>query len=215
MRRRTLLLYIFLSITLLFIIFPLPDQEPAYSKQLYGDDNQLLSAVVSSEQQWCFPVDDTIPEHLKTCIILYEDAYIGYHPGINPVSILKSFYTNYKSGRTVRGASTLAMQVMRMKNKNSVRSWSNKIWEALSAIKFSLINKDENIIIEWCRIAPFGGNTIGIKAAALRYFNRPLDKLSWSEYALLTVMPNGPSTANLTKNRNKLKQKRNQLLQKL
>lgn len=215
MRRRTLLLYIFLSITLLFIIFPLPDQEPPYSKQLYGDDNQLLSAVVSSEQQWCFPVDDTIPEHLKTCIILYEDAYIGYHPGINPVSILKSFYTNYKSGRTVRGASTLAMQVMRMKNKNSVRSWSNKIWEALSAIKFSLINKDENIIIEWCRIAPFGGNTIGIKAAALRYFNRPLDKLSWSEYALLTVMPNGPSTANLTKNRNKLKQKRNQLLQKL
>lgn len=204
-----------LSIILLWALLPIPNDKPAFSKQLYSEENELISAIVSSDQQWCFPLDEAIPDHLKACIILYEDEYIHFHPGINPISIVKSMITNYKAGRTVRGASTLTMQVMRMKNKNAVRSWSNKIWEAFSAIKYSLLHSDDKIIKDWCEIAPFGGNTIGLKAASLRYFKRPLHKLSWAEYALLTVMPNGPSTANLTKNRDKLKQKRDFLLKKL
>ncbi|MCZ2102670.1 MAG: transglycosylase domain-containing protein, partial [Chitinophagales bacterium] len=204
-----------LILLILFFILPIPNNKPTFSKQLYSADHELISAIVSSEQQWCFPMDEAIPEHLKTCIVLYEDEYIKYHPGVNPISIIKAFFANKQAKRTVRGASTLAMQVMRMRNNNAKRSWSNKIQETVSALKYSLLNRDQTIIRDWCEIAPFGGNTIGIKAAALRYFNRPLDKLSWAEYALLTVMPNGPSTANLTKNRDKLKQKRDLLLKKL
>ena len=200
---------------LCFILLPVPDGKPAYSKQLYSNDNRLISAIVSSDQQWCFPLDEALPEQLKASIVLYEDEYIAYHPGINPISVIKSLHTNRKAGKTVRGASTLAMQVMRMRNQNAVRSWSNKIWEALSALKYSLMHADDQILQDWCETAPFGGNTIGVKAAALRYFNRPLDKLSWAEYALLAVMPNGPATANLTKNRDKLRQKRDVLLKKL
>lgn len=204
-----------IGVILLWALLPIPNDKPAYSKQLYSKDNELISAVVSSEQQWCFPLDEDIPDHLRTCILLYEDEYINFHPGINPISILKSIYANYKAHRTVRGASTLAMQVMRMKNKNSVRSWINKIWESFSAVKYSFLHSDNKILKDWCEIAPFGGNTIGVKAASMRYFKRPLHKLSWAEYALLTVMPNGPSTANLTRNRDKLKQKRDGLLNKL
>ena len=215
MSRNKLIIWLLGIACMLWITMPLPDKTPTYSKQLYSEDNELISAIVSSEQQWCFPLDEKIPNDLKTCIILYEDEYINFHPGVNPISIIKSLYTNIKAGRTVRGASTLAMQVMRMKNKNAVRSWPNKIWEAVSATKYSMFHSDEKILKDWCEIAPFGGNTVGVKAAALRYFERPLDKLSWSEYALLTVMPNGPSTANLTKNRDKLRKKRDVLLKKL
>lgn len=200
---------------LLGALMPLPNYKPAFSNVLYGDDGTLLAATISSEQQWCFAMDEVIPEKLEKCIINYEDEYINWHPGINIVSVIKSMIANWRQKKVVRGASTLAMQVMRMKNKHTTRSWPHKIKETLSAIKYSLLYSDKNIIKEWCEIAPFGGNTIGIKAASLRYFGRSVDQLSWAETALLAVMPNSPSTANLSKNRNLLKKKRNYLLEKL
>ncbi len=210
--------FAFLSFLVMFVVFlliPLPNIRPNYSKVLYSKEGILLSASISIDQQWCFPMDEEIPQKLIDCIITYEDEYFHYHPGINPVAITKALIENLKTGKTMRGASTIPMQVMRMKNKHAQRNWYNKIKETVAAIKYSLLHRDETILREWCEIAPFGGNTIGIKAAALRYFGRAVDKLSWSEYALLAVMPNGPSSANLTKNRDVLQNKRDFLLRKL
>jgi len=209
------LFYILGTTIVLLALWPLPNYAPAFSRVLYGDDESLLSATTSSEQQWCFPMDEKIPKNLEACIITYEDEYFRFHPGINPVSIIKSWRTNTKAGKIKRGASTIAMQVMRMKNKSKSRTLKNKIYESISAIKYKMIHKNETILRDWCEIAPFGGNTIGIKAASLRYFGRPISHLSWAEYALLAVMPNGPSSANLSLQREKLKTKRDFLLQKL
>ncbi len=206
----TILLYL-----LILIVWPLPDSKIQWSKALYDKDNTLLAAVTSSEGQWCFPVDEKIPNHLEIAIREFEDAHMAYHPGINPVSLIKSIKVNIEKGRIIRGASTLAMQVMRMKNRNASRTIKNKILESISALKYSLLNSDKEIIRDWAEIAPYGGNVIGVKAAALRYFGRPLQNLSWAEYALLAVMPNSPGTVNLTINRDKILAKRNQLLTKL
>lgn len=206
---------VLILIILIWLMMPLPQYKPAFSKVLYGDDGSLLAATISSEQQWCFAMDEEIPEKLEKCIILYEDEYIGWHPGINPISIIKSLIINLRERKVVRGASTLAMQVMRMKNKHAARNWPHKIKETLGAVKYSLFHSDRTIIKEWCDIAPFGGNTIGIKAASLRYFGRAVEELSWAEAALLAVMPNSPTSANLSKNREILKRKRNLLLDKL
>lgn len=210
-----LIKYLILSSLIILLFIPLPDHKPTYSKVLYSKEGVLLSATISSEQQWCFPLDEDIPEKLSKCIIAYEDEYFAYHPGLNPVSIVKAAIINFKSGKIIRGASTIPMQVMRMKNKNVRRNWYNKLKETVGAVKYSLLNSDQFILREWCEIAPFGGNTIGIKAASLRYFGRPIEKLSWAEYALLAVMPNGPTSANLTNNRDILKRKRDFLLRKL
>ncbi|MFZ1748950.1 MAG: penicillin-binding protein 1C [Saprospiraceae bacterium] len=214
-KSHSITLWVVSILLLMWAFMPLPDSKPSYSNVLYSKEGTLLSATISSEQQWCFPMDEDIPLQLSQCIITYEDEYMAYHPGINPISALRAMVTNIQSGKISRGASTIPMQVMRMKNKHASRNWVNKIKETLGAVKYSLTTRDRNIVREWCEIAPFGGNTIGVKAAALRYFGRSLDQLSWAEYALLAVMPNGPSSANLTKNRNALRKKRNFLLQKL
>lgn len=197
------------------MVTPLPKPNPHYSRVLYSEDGKMLSATTSSDEQWYFPLDEKIPQPIQNCIILYEDQYLHLHPGVNPVSIIKALIVHLSSGKKLRGASTLPMQVMRMRRNNPKRTYFNKCIEILYALKYSMLNSDETIIKDWCSIAPFGGNTIGLKAAALRYFGRSLDKLSWAEFALLTVMPNGPTQANLTKNRNALKNKRDFLLRKL
>ena len=212
-KRPSVILLILAVIT--FIMWPIPPSTLQYSKALYSHDGELLAAVTSTNQQWCFPMEGNLPEPLILAIKEYEDAYMSWHPGINPISVVKAYKLNHKKGKIVRGASTLAMQVMSMRRQNHNRTWTNKILEALSAIKYSMLNSDDRIIRDWAEMAPFGSNIIGVKAASLKYFGRSLDKLSWPEYALLAVLPNNPGFVNLQKNTDIILKKRNELLKKL
>ena len=63
--------------------------------------------------------------------------------------------------------------------------------------------------------APFGGNTVGLDAAAWRYFGRDARRLSWAETATLAVLPNAPSLVHPGRNRELLLAKRNRLLEAL
>lgn len=63
--------------------------------------------------------------------------------------------------------------------------------------------------------APFGGNVVGLDAAAWRYFGHPAEELSWAEAAMLAVLPNAPAMIHLSKSRQLLLNKRNRLLKQL
>src|SRR5690606_23125985 len=115
---------------LVFLFWPVPADRLHYSRSLYSQNQTLLSAQVSKDGQWCLPLSDTLPEAFEKAIITYEDAYFYYHPGINPVSMVKAFYSYLRQRKIVRGASTLRMQVMRMRYKNANRSLMNKLVES-------------------------------------------------------------------------------------
>ncbi|MBK6783658.1 MAG: transglycosylase domain-containing protein [Saprospiraceae bacterium] len=188
-----------LILLLLFALIPLPKDALKYSHSLYSKENVLLSARVSEDGQWCLPLTEKLPAHFQNCIIEYEDAWFYFHPGVNPLSLLKAFIGYVRSGKVKRGGSTIPMQVMRIRFKNSKRNILNKALESVCAVKYSLLRSKSKVLMDWAQIAPFGGNTIGAKSAALRYFGRDLNNLSWGEYALLAVMPNSPTSANLKK----------------
>ncbi|HID40472.1 MAG TPA: penicillin-binding protein 1C, partial [Calditrichaeota bacterium] len=63
--------------------------------------------------------------------------------------------------------------------------------------------------------APYGGNIVGYRAAALRYFRKTPAALSWAEAATLAVLPNAPGLIAPTTNPDKLQRKRNRLLLRL
>ena len=63
--------------------------------------------------------------------------------------------------------------------------------------------------------APFGGNVVGLDAAAWRYFGHSAEDLSWAESAMLAVLPNAPAMIHLSKGRKTLLSKRNRLLKQL
>lgn len=197
------------------IVLPMPDHQPSYSHVVYSSAGELLSATISDEQQWCLPSTEPLPDALVTAIITYEDRYFYYHPGVNPISIMYALKDKWANDTKLRGASTITMQLMRMRNKNAPRTIKNKLYEMATAVKYTLTHTKSATLLSWASIAPFGGNTIGFKTAALRYFGRDIDQLSWAEYALLAVMPNGPSSASLTYNKERLVAKRNFLLAKL
>ncbi|MDT0558180.1 penicillin-binding protein 1C [Ichthyenterobacterium sp. W332] len=185
------------------------------STVIASKDNELLGALIADDGQWRFPVNDSVPEKFKQCIVHFEDEYFYKHPGFNPVSIVKALKENLSSGHVKRGGSTLTQQVIRLSRKGKSRTYFEKVIELILATRLEFRASKDEILAHYASHAPFGGNVVGLDAAAWRYFNRPAKDLSWSESATLAVLPNAPSLIYPGKNQERLLKKRNRLLKKL
>lgn len=197
------------------LLSPLPRFSHPLATVVEANDGSLLGARIADDGQWRFPSTGQIPEKFEKALLTYEDRWFRYHPGINPVSIIRAFINNMKAGRTVSGGSTLTMQVSRLAGGNRERTYSAKIVEILSALKLELFRSKREILKIYSANAPFGGNTVGLEAAARRYTGKSSSELSWGEAATLAVLPNSPSLIYPGKNQELLRAKRDQLLLKL
>ena len=175
----------------------------------------LIGARISADEQWRFPQSDSISSKLEHCILAFEDRRFYFHPGIDLIALSRAMVHNLRLGRVAEGGSTITMQVARMARGNQSRNLWQKMIEALWAFDIELTYSKRDILRLYASNAPFGGNTVGIDAAAWRYFGRSADNLSWAENATLAVLPNSPSLIHLSRNREKLKKKRDGLLQTL
>lgn len=210
--------YTFSIIIILFIgylLLPSPTFDEPTSTVLYSADNSLLGARIAKDEQWRFPLIDTVPIKFKASIINFEDKYFNYHPGFNPVSLLRALIQNIKASEVKSGGSTLTMQVVRLSRKGQSRTIKEKLIELVLATKLELKYSKREILGIYTSYAPFGGNVVGLEAASWRYFGRPPKNLTWAESAMLAVLPNAPSLIYPGKNQLALKNKRDRLLLKL
>ena len=147
----------------------LPEFSAPHSTVVEAGDGSLLGARIADDGQWRFPGSEQVPEKFEKALLTFEDRWFYYHPGINPVSILRALKNNIKAGEVVSGGSTITMQVARISRGNSTRSYSGKIIEMLSALKLELFRSKKKILQLYASNAPFGGNTVGLEAAVWRY----------------------------------------------
>src|SRR5690606_11127696 len=208
------LLGVFLIWYLLFSL-PSPLFKEETSTLIYGDDYSLLGATISEDEQWRFPANDSVPKRFGICITQFEDAYFRKHPGVNPVSLLRAFRQNSSAGSVKSGGSTITMQTIRLAKQNPERTYWQKFLEIIQATRLELTYSKDEILNYYASYAPFGGNVVGLDAAAWRYYAKPSHQLSWSECATLAVLPNAPSLIFPGKNEELLLKKRNRLLKKL
>ncbi len=189
-------------------------QEP-YSTVIESSDGELLAAQIAPDGQWRFPAKDSIPDKFKKCIVYFEDEHFRYHPGFNPIAMVKAIRQNQKAGKVVRGGSTITQQVIRLSRKNKKRTYFEKIIEIILATRLEFRHSKETILELYAAHAPFGGNVVGLEMASWRYFGVQAHQLSWAESATLAVLPNAPRLIYPGKNQEKLRRKRNALLLKL
>lgn len=178
-------------------------------------NGRLLGALIADDGQWRFPPPDSLPQRLKTCIVLFEDKHFYQHPGVDAGALLRAVYLNLSHRRIVSGGSTLSMQVIRLMRKGKDRTIGEKLVEMVLALRLETIYSKEEIFNMYLSNAPFGGNVVGLDAASWRYFAcRPSD-LTWADAATLAVLPNAPALIHPGRNRELLKEKRNKLLDRL
>ena len=89
-----------------------------------------------------------------------------------------------------------------------------KIIEMLSALKLELFRSKKKILLMYAANAPFGGNTVGLEAAAWRYTGKSSSDLTWAEAAALAILPNSPALVFPGRNQEILKTRRDDLLKK-
>ncbi len=186
----------------------------SYSTVVTDRHGTLLGARIAADGQWRFPPRQDVPEKVERCLVAFEDRHFYYHWGVDPAAICRAMYQNLRAGRVVSGGSTLTMQVVRLMRGNP-RTVKEKLIEMVLATRLEFRASKRELLALYVSHAPFGGNVVGLDAAAWRYFGHDADELSWAEAATLAVLPNAPSMIHLAKGRPRLLDKRNRLLRRL
>ena len=194
---------------------PILEISRPYARVLMDSNDHVLGARIAADEQWRFPPTKKRHHKFETALIRMEDKRFYQHIGVDPIAIARAIRLNWKHGTIQSGASTLTMQVLRIAQNNPKRTVPEKIWEMLLALRLETAKSKEEILLMYIHNAPFGGNIVGLEAASWRYFGRPPNQISWSEAAMLAVLPNNPALVHISRNRNKLKRKRDRLLKML
>ncbi len=198
-----------------WLFVPVVPFDDPLSTVVLDRDGELLGASIASDGQWRFGVAGSVPEKVAAAITCFEDKRFYWHPGVDPLALGRAALVNLREGRVVSGGSTLTMQVVRLSRKGRPRTFAEKAVEAVLALRLSLSLSKDQVLGLYAAYAPFGGNTVGLDAAAWRYFGREAERLSWAETATLAVLPNAPSLVHPGRNRDLLLAKRNRLLDAL
>ena len=215
-RRKAVFLILFLVLLAGWLVCLPKDlfKNTSYATVVTDRNGELLGARIAGDQQWRFPPCDTVPERFATALIQFEDRCFRWHPGVNPVALARAAVDNLHAGHVVSGGSTLTMQVIRL-SRNRERTLWQKLVEAVLATRLEFRCSKDEILALYASHAPFGGNVVGLEAAAWRYFGRPAGELSWAESATLAVLPNAPASIHPGKGREQLLAKRDRLLERL
>ena len=142
-----------------------------------------------------------IPLHVQRAVLAAEDRGFYEHGGIAPWSIARAAINNvFDSGPWTQGGSTITQQYAKNAYLSQERTWKRKIKEALLAFKLETLVSKDQILQDYLNIAFFGRDAYGIEAAAMAYFNKPIQNITLSEGAVLAAIMNNPGRLNPEEN---------------
>ena len=156
-------------------------------------DGKLMRVALAGDDRYRVftPLAEIAPETVEATL-LYEDQYFRWHPGVNPVALVNAM-TDAVTGASRHGASTITMQLARLRYGLKTRSVGGKLVQILRAVQLELTYSKDAILEAYLNLAPYGGNVEGIGAASLVYFGKEARALSRAESVALAVMPQSPN----------------------
>jgi penicillin-binding protein 1C len=210
-RSAKVLLISLVTVLGLDFLFPINTQVP-YSTLITAHDGSVLHAFLSRDDKWRMYTDiSEITPTLRDAILFKEDKYFRYHPGVNPVALVRAAAWNLLTGRRTSGASTITMQTVRLLEPRR-RTYGSKFIEILRALQLEMHYSKDEILQLYLNLIPYGGNIEGLKSASLLYFGKSPALLSLAELTTLTIIPNRPSSLRLGRRNPLVIQERNRWL---
>lgn len=201
-RHKVFFISLLILLILYFIIklFFTPNllSETQFSKAYFDRNGQLLRMTLTKDDKYRIYIPlERISDTLQKATILYEDKYFYYHPGFNPVSLTKATINFFTHQKRQIGASTITMQVARLKYDLDTTSPSGKLKQIAIATYIDLFYSKPEILEAYLNLAPYGSNIEGIGAASLIYFGKTADQLSKIEAITLSTIPQNPNKRSL------------------
>lgn len=167
--------------------------------QVFDKQGRLVANLYDTEFRFYAKYDE-IPPRLIEALLAIEDTMFFEHEGINLDTIFRATLKNIKSMGYVEGGSTLTQQLVKNMLLTRDKKLSRKVKEILLAIRTEQILSKEQILERYLNYIFLGHGYFGVKAAALGYFDTPLDKLSLKQMAMIVALPKSPVLYDPTKN---------------
>ena len=156
-------------------------------------NDRLLRAYTTADGRWRLPIEPKeVDARYLAMLLAFEDRRFRTHRGVDPIAIGRAGWQLVRHRRIVSGGSTLTMQVARLLHGEHERTGAGKVRQALRALQLERKLSKDAILRLYLRLAPFGGNLEGVRAASLAYFGKEPRRLSLAEAALLVALPQSP-----------------------
>ena len=172
----------------------LADYEPPVVTRIHAGDGALL-AEYATEKRLFMPTQ-AMPPDLIAAFLSAEDKSFYQHFGVDLKALGRAIITNISnigSGRRPIGASTITQQVAKNFLLTNEVSVERKIKEAILAIRIERALEKDDILALYLNDIYLGLSSYGVAAAALNYFDKPLDQLQLHEIAYLAALPKAPN----------------------
>ncbi len=194
----------------------LKNYKPPVSSKVYSGNGVLISDF-STEKRIFVPYN-TIPKNIIYSFLSSEDKNFFKHPGVDAKGVLRAIKNNIfnliRSNR-LEGASTITQQVAKNFLLSNEVSLDRKIKEAILAFRIERVLSKERILELYLNQIYLGEGSYGIASASLRYFDKPIGELDYSESSLLAALPKAPSKYNPYKNKELATYRRNLVIKNL
>lgn len=173
-------------------LLKIPDRDPGI--MILANDGSVLA------EQGSFNGDEVriadLPDYVPNAFIAIEDRRFRYHYGVDPIGLLRAFYTNYRSGRVVQGGSTLTQQLAKNLFLSPDRTLERKLQEVVLALWLEKHYSKDDILQLYLNRVYFGSGATGIEKAAQVYYKKSAAELTLPEAATLAGVVKAPSAAN-------------------
>ena len=156
-----------------------------------GEPLRLLAA--EDGRYRLFTALEHIAPTAQRATLLYEDRRFHGHLGVDPLALLRAAWTTYVQRSRPVGASTITMQLARLRFGLNTRSPAGKLIQVLRALQIERHYDKAEILEAYLNLAPYGGAIEGIGTASRIYFDKPARTLSVGEALALAVIPQNPS----------------------
>ena len=175
----------------------LKDYQPPVTTRVHAADGTLLAEF--AKQRRLFQPIETIPPLLIEAFLSAEDKDFYKHSGIDVFGVMRALRDNVMArldgnGGIQGGGSTITQQVAKNFLLSFEQTWERKIQEAILALRIeSTFSKDKilELYLNEIYLGSVGGQTYGVAAAALNYFDKALYELTLSESAYIAALPKG------------------------
>ncbi len=170
----------------------LPPLAVTTGAEVLARDGSLLRAFAVADGRWRLdpgPVD----AGFAAMLIAFEDRRFRSHAGVDPLALLRAAAQALRHGRVVSGGSTLTMQVARLIEEGPTGRWDGKLRQMRVALALERRLSKDQILDLYLRLAPYGGNLEGVRAASLSWFGKEPRRLTPAQAALLVAIPQSPA----------------------
>lgn len=173
-----------------------------YATVVYDSEGNEMTKLVAADSNRSWEKMSKIPEDLAHAFVAIEDERFYDHNGIDLKGIVRAAAEAVQAGRLTQGASTITQQLLKNNvfenwtNESTIQKIKRKIQEQYLAIELEKTMEKDEILEIYMNSINLGQNTLGVKAAAQRYFNKPTYQLTLSECAVIASITQNPSRLN-------------------